>query len=132
MNDEGILLSFPNGLIGFPELTRLRLLEPADAYPLKFLQCEDKPEVSFIALDVAVIKPDYQVPLGDAEAQALALERETDALVLTMVSIPPNDPEAMTTNLAGPLVINTRTLVGRQVALNVEAYPLKYPVLGAS
>lgn len=131
MNDDGILLHFPHGLIGFPELTRLRLFEPADAYPLKFLQCEDKPEVSFIALDVATLKPDYHVPLAAAEAEALALENEADALVLTMVSIPPDNPQGMTTNLAGPLIINAKTLVGRQIALNVEAYPLKYPVLGA-
>jgi flagellar assembly factor FliW len=64
MDEQGILLDFPNGLIGFPELTRLRLLEPADAYPLKFLQSEDQPEVSFVVIDVAGLKPDYQVPMS--------------------------------------------------------------------
>jgi flagellar assembly factor FliW len=131
MNDNGILLDFPNGLIGFPELSRLRLFEPLDAYPLKFLQCEDRPEISFVAMDVAGVKPDYRVPLSDEEAEALALEREGDALVLTLVVIP-EDPRRMTTNLAGPLVINIKSLVGRQIALSGEAYPLRYSVLGES
>lgn len=130
MNDDGILLSFPNGLIGFPDLVRLRLFEPLDAYPLKFLQCEDKPEISFVAIDVAGIKPDYRVPLSDEEAEALAIEREADALVLTLVVIPPEDPRRMTTNLAGPLVINSKRLVGRQIALFGEGYPLQHSILG--
>jgi flagellar assembly factor FliW len=129
MDDNGILLNFPEGLIGFPELTRLRLLEPADAYPLKFLQGEDRPEISFVAIDVAGLKPDYKVPLSDQDAMALALEKEEDALVLTLVVIP-EDPRRMTTNLAGPLVINIKRLEGRQVALNGEDFPLRYAILG--
>ena len=130
MNDDGILLNFPNGLIGLPELTRLRLFEPLDAYPLKFLQCEDKPEVSFVAIDVAGLRPDYKVPLSDEEAEALAIEKESDALILTLVIIPPEDPRRMTTNLAGPLVINSKRLIGRQIALFGEGYPLQHSILG--
>jgi flagellar assembly factor FliW len=130
MDNDGILLNFPLGLVGFPEYVRLRLFEPLDAYPLKFLQCEDKPEISFVALDVAGIRPDYRVPLSDEEAEMLALEKEADALVLTLVIIPPDDPRRMTTNLAGPLIINIKTLVGRQIALFGEKYPLQHYVLG--
>lgn len=130
MNDDGILLSFPSGLIGFPDLTRLRLFEPLDAYPLKFLQCEDRPEVCFVAIDVAGLRPDYKVPLSDEEAESLAIEKEGDALVLTLVVIPPEDPGRMTTNLAGPLVINSKNLIGRQIALSGEGYPLQHPILG--
>jgi flagellar assembly factor FliW len=129
MNDLGILLDFPNGLLGFPELTRLRLYEPQDAYPLKFLQGEDQQDISFVAIDVAGVKPDYRVPLSEEEAEVLAIEKEEDALILTLVVIP-EDPRRMTTNLAGPLVINTKRLVGRQLALSGEAYPLKYAILG--
>ena len=127
--DEGVLLEFPDGLLGFPTLTRLRLFEPTDGYPLKFLQAEDREDLSFVALDIAGIKPDYTVPLGAIEAEALAIEQPEDALVLTLVVIP-EDPREMTTNLAGPLVINARTRRGRQIALTGDQYPLRYPILG--
>lgn len=127
--DEGVLLEFPDGLLGFPTLTRLRLFEPPDGYPLKFLQAEDREDVTFIALDIAGIRPDYTVPLSQAEAEALAIEHPEDALVLTLVVIP-EDPRQMTTNLAGPLVINARSKVGRQIALVGEEYPLRHPILG--
>lgn len=128
MTDDGILLTFPKGLLGFPQLTSFRLFEPQDGYPLKFLQAVEAPEVSFTCLDPVGIKADYAVPLGDEEASALGLESPAEALILTLVVIP-EDARRMTTNLAGPLVINVRTRVGFQIALNADAYPLRFPIL---
>ncbi len=130
MSDEGILLSFPNGLLGFPELKSFRLFEPSDGYPLKFLQAEARPEISFVCMDPAGIKPDYNVPLNDEEAALLNLESEGDAIILNLVVIP-EDPRKMTMNLAGPLVVNTKSRVGLQVVLNAEQFPLQFPVLTA-
>ena len=118
---------FPSGLVGFPTLEAFHLMEPSGGYPLKFLQAVDQEEVSFVCIDIAAIKPDYEVPLGDEEAQALAIEDPSDALVLALVVIP-EDVRMMTANLAGPLVINTKTLQGKQVILNPDRYPLKYRV----
>lgn len=128
-SDDGILLTFPKGLLGFPQLTTFRLFEPQDGYPLKFLQSVETPETVFTCLDPVSIKQDYAVPLGDEEAAALSLETPEDALILTLVVIP-EDPRRMTTNLAGPLVVNVKTRVGFQIALNVDKYPLRFPILG--
>lgn len=129
MSDEGILLSFPRGLLGFPELRSFRLFEPSDGYPLKFLQAESHPEISFVCMDPAGVRPDYNVQLGDDEAALLDLATPEDALILTLVVIP-EDPRKMTTNLAGPLVVNVKTRQGLQVVLNAEQFPLQFPVLG--
>lgn len=125
---EGGEITFPAGLIGFPELRRFQLLEPSDAYPLKFLQPMDREDIHFVAIDVAAIKMDYQVPLSGEDAQALAIEDPSDALVLALVVIP-EDPRLMTANLAGPILINLQTRLGRQVVLNTEQFPLKFPVI---
>lgn len=126
--EDGTLLSFPKGLVGFPKLTRFRLMEPEGAYPLKFLQSIEAPEVSFVCVNPAAIKPDYEVPLGEEEAEALHLEAPADALILTLVVIP-EDPRLMTTNLAGPLVINVKSHLGFQIVLNSDKHPLRFPVL---
>ncbi|HEX4845096.1 MAG TPA: flagellar assembly protein FliW [Geothrix sp.] len=126
--DEGILLTFPKGLLGFPQLTAFRLFEPTDGYPLKFLQSTETPEISFTCIDPAGIKEDYEVPLGEEEAEALGLENPGDAMVLTLVVIP-EDPRRMTTNLAGPLVMNVKTRIGFQIALNADRFPLRFPIL---
>ncbi|HEX9009039.1 MAG TPA: flagellar assembly protein FliW [Holophagaceae bacterium] len=126
-SDDGILITLPKGLLGFPHLTTYRLFEPSDGYPLKFLQAVDQPEISFVCMDPVGLKPDYTVPLSDTEAEELALEAPADALILTLVVIP-EDPRRMTTNLAGPLVVNARTRLGMQVALPSDRFPLKFPV----
>jgi len=128
-SDDGILLNFPKGLLGFAHLTAFRLFEPADGYPLKFLQAVEDPEVSFTCIDPASIKPDYVVPLGADEAKALHLESPEDALILTLVVIP-EDPRQMTTNLAGPLVVNVKTRLGYQIVMSSDTFPLRFPILG--
>ena len=125
---EDLVLEFPSGLLGFPEHRRFYLFEPLGAYPLKFLQAVDAPEVSFSCIDVAAIRPDFSVSMSPEDAQILALEQPEDALVLALVVIPA-DPRQMTANLAGPLVVNTRTRVGRQIVLDTEAFPLKFPIV---
>ena len=122
------LLTFPKGLVGFPKLTLFRLIEPEGAYPLKFLQSVESEDVSFICIDPASIKPDYEVPLGEEEAEGLHLESPAEAMVLTLVVIPEN-AQHMTTNLAGPLVINVRTRTGFQIVLNSDKFPLRFPIL---
>ncbi len=130
MSDQGILLSFPKGLVGFPALTRFRLYEPSDGYPLKFLQSEDDPKISFVCMDPAGIKPDYAFGLSDEDAALLALEAPGDAFILSLVVIP-EDPRRMTVNLAGPLVVNAKSRKGVQVVLSAEDFPLQFPVITA-
>ncbi|GLH73091.1 flagellar assembly factor FliW [Geothrix limicola] len=126
--EEGVVLTFPKGLLGFEQLTSYRLVEPQDAYPLKFLQSTEAEEVSFICIDPVAVKKDYEVSLSDEEAQALGLESPEDALILTLVVVPEN-PRHMTTNLAGPLVVNVKTRVGYQIILSSETFPLRFPIL---
>lgn len=127
MDQQDVIIHFPSGLIGFPELKAYRLFEPADSYPLKFLQAVDREDVSFTCIDVQAINPGYVVPLGDEDAQSLALHEPQDALVLALLVIP-EDPRKMTANLAGPLVVNVTTCQARQIVLNIDKFPLAYPV----
>jgi len=126
--EDGTLLTFPKGLVGFPKLSLFKLFEPKDSYPLKFLQSVETQEVSFVCVDPACVKKDYEVPLGEEEAEALHLETPEEALILTLVVIP-EDPRNMTTNLAGPLVINVKTRIGFQIVLNADKYPLRFPII---
>jgi len=130
MPQDETILSFPAGLAGFEKITELKLFEPTGGYPLRFLQAADQPELSFVCMDAAAIKMDYEVPLGDDDAAFLGLEKPEDALVLVLVVVP-EDPRRMTANLAGPLVINTKSRKGRQVLLDSRQYPLQHPVFGA-
>ena len=127
MEQEETIIQFPAGLIGYPDLKAYRLFEPMDSYPLKFLQAVDREDISFTCIDVQAIKPDYEVPLGAGDAEGLAIREPGDALVLALLVIP-EDPRKMTANLAGPVVVNVKTLQARQIVLNIDQFPLAYPV----
>ena len=130
MPQEETIIRFPQGLVGFPDQKEFQLFEPTDAYPLKFIQSVEDPDLSFTCMDAAAVKMDYEVPLDESTARTLALEDPKDALVLLLMVVP-EDPSQMTADLAGPLVINAKTRIGRQVILNTEQYPLKFPILAA-
>lgn len=125
---EDLEITFPAGLVGFPDLHQFLLYEPTGGYPLKFLQSASDPDVSFTCIDVVAIKPGYEVPLASGDAEALGLKDSHEAMVLAMVVIPEN-PREMTANLAGPLIINTRTRSGRQIVLDTQRFPLKHRIL---
>jgi flagellar assembly factor FliW len=125
---EPVVLTFPKGLVGFPQLHKFHLFEPQDGYPFKFLQSAENPETSFICIDPVCVKKDYEVPLSMEEAEALALLAPADALILTLVVIQ-DEPKQMTTNLAGPLVINIQSRTGYQLVLNSDQFPLRFPIL---
>ncbi len=127
MPEAEVILRFPTGLIGYPDLLEFRLIEPEGGYPLKFLQSVQQPEISFTCMDAIAAKFDYQVPLDEPDAQLLELTSQEEAMVLVLV-VPHEDLRETTANLAGPLVINTRTLVGVQVVLDILKYPLQFPI----
>lgn len=127
VSQEEVCIDFPGGLVGFSHLRTFRLVEPVGSYPIKVLQSVEDPAVTFSCLNAVAIQPEYEVPLSEEDALALALEAPQDALVLVIVVIP-EDPRHATANLAGPLVINLKTRKGRQVALNPENYPLQFPI----
>jgi flagellar assembly factor FliW len=117
------ILTFRDGLVGFPEAQRFVLLEPSrPGSPFRYLLCVDLPELGFVVCDATVLSPGYRqhIPL-------LPETRPEDAAVLAIVTVPV-EPRAMTANLMAPLVIDSRTGAGRQVVLDTGCHPLRFPI----
>lgn len=123
-----VLIHLQSGLLGFPEYRKLRLHSPSDSHPLKFLQVLDRPEVGFTCIETSSFLPEYQPPIPEADLTALGLEGPQEALVMALVVVP-EDPLKMTANLAGPLVINPRTLEGRQLVLSTDSFPIRHRII---
>lgn len=127
--DESIL-TFPVGLLGFPEQRRYVILDHDTEAPFKWLQSVEEPELAFVILDPATFHPDYHV---DVPPNALAEIREEgkDLSVLVILTIPSDDPGRITANLRGPLLISHKTKLGKQLVLS-EEFPTRHPVFPAS
>lgn len=130
--DSEDILSFPDGLPGFPGSHRYVLVDAGDEEPavLWWLQSVDEPEVAFLCAAPWPFFPDYAPELPDTEAEDLELTDPADALVLVLLTVHRDDPAgpSVTANLLGPVIVNRRTRVGRQVVLADSDWPLRAPL----
>ncbi len=125
------IITFPNGIQGFEELTRFVLTGEQETYPSLSLQSVDDPWVSFTVIDPFLFFADYSVEIPDIDKEILGLN-DTDSPVILSIVFVPEDPSAMTANLLAPIVINPRNRVGRQVILQNTNYSVRQPILEKS
>jgi flagellar assembly factor FliW len=124
------LLTFPSGLLGFPEWTSYVILDHDTDAPFKWLHCTEEASLAFVVIDPALFNQNFQVMISP-EARFEVEGSETDELSFAVIlTIPSDDPSAMTANLRGPLLMNLRTRRCKQLVLS-EDYPTRYPVFSA-
>lgn len=124
-----LVLTFPEGLIGFEMFTRYTVVSTDDQGALRWLQSLDEPALAFPIIQPGIFRPDYTPTISDQDARFLGLTPEIPALVFAVVTVPPGRPREMTANLLGPLVINPLTRVGKQVIVQDERYSTKHYIM---
>jgi flagellar assembly factor FliW len=128
---EEDVVTFPEGIVGFPDCTRFVFVSNKQNATFRWLQSVELPEFAFLVTDPSEIVQGYEPVLGEAFAKTMGIEATTPTMLLATVSIPPGKPEEMTVNLAGPIVINAATRIGRQFVIEDEAYTIKHRVFPA-
>lgn len=105
------VIHFPNGLIGFPDVKRLILMDYNDT-SIKWLQAVDDPDVAFIVMPPFEFFPDYSLKIEKSIRKLLAIDNEEDLVTLAIMRV---DGGKVTVNLQGPLVINSINKKGIQI-----------------
>ena len=127
--DEKII-TFENGIIGFPELKRCALLhdeEKGTNVGIRFLQSLDEPGFAMPVMDPLVVKPDYDPEVNDELLASAGNINADNILVLVTVTVP-NDLTQMSVNLQGPFVINVEEHKACQIIVENGDYPVKFPI----
>jgi flagellar assembly factor FliW len=121
----------PQGLIGFKDFTRGELLYMPDHLPFLWLKLHRGAEfVHFIVIEPAGLVPGYAPELFDADAEALGLRDSSEAMLLNIVTLRQQNPMDATINLVGPIVMNRRTKIGRQMVIaNYSQYSAHWPLV---
>lgn len=130
---EDQLITIDGGLLGFPDAVRFVRLPVDDAEGWQWLQSVNDGDLAFLVISAFRFFPDYDIELPDGEVKALELDDPSDADVLALVTIRHTEEggiASVTANLLGPLVINHRTGVGRQVVLSDSQHSTREPVAG--
>lgn len=122
------IVRFDDGLIGFPNCRQFVLISAKPDSPFRWLQSVEQPALAFLVVDPIVFVPEYSPSISNAIAGALKLTEDTPQMLFTTVTIPSGQPDQMTLNLAGPIVVNAESRIGKQVVLEDEAYTTKHRV----
>lgn len=120
-------IRLPLGLLGFEHLKDYVLLGNPEEAPFWWLQVLRDPDLAFVVVSPFCVVPDYQPEITEEDALFLQLTSPQDALVFTIVKV--HSPTRATLNLKGPILLNRRTLVGKQVIpKNAAEYSVDHPL----
>lgn len=123
--DEGRLIDFPRGLLGFTRHRRYALLQPSEDGPFLWLQSIEAPELAFVVTDPALFVPGYQLPARCEQLEDLG----ADASRVQVFVIVNKRGSVLTGNLQGPLVVQTDRRIGVQMVLADRRYTTRVPLL---
>ena len=125
--DDEKMINFPNGIVGFPELTDFALIHDAEKGNqggIRWLQSVQEPNFAMPVVDPLVIRTDYNPSVDDELLKVLG--EGDDLLVLVTITVP-SDLKKMSINLKAPLVVNVDTRKAVQVILE-EDFPVKFQI----
>jgi len=124
--DEEKVIAFPEGLPGFEAEKEFIIINNEDEEnPFCWLQSVSNPDLAFVIVNPFLIFTDYTVDLPETVQEKLKIKDEKDVAVYSIVVVP-EDLTKMTANLLGPIVINARERLGKQVILDDSRYTTKH------
>jgi len=128
---EEMVLTFKEGLPGFPQIHRFVILEREEIKPFQYLQALDDPPISLFLINPFLVDPSYEFRLSDADMEDVNSKTSAELAVYAVATIPA-DPNQATVNLMAPIVVNGKARCGKQVILHESKYAVKHPLLGST
>ncbi len=129
--EEKSVLYFPDGLLGFEECKRYILADVEEFQPFLWLISVEEPEIGFAIADPQLFyESRYEVPLSAADKDILDLKSGDTVSVFVIVSISEGG-RRITANLKGPVVLNTRNRLGKQVVVYSPSYSVRQTLQAA-
>lgn len=127
VNPEKII-TMTSPFLGFPDSTRFFIKPHGEESPFLWLQSLDDPKLAFVALQAALLIPQYQPEISGLSRQELQASPEQPLEILLILTIPRDNPEGMTANLLGPVAINSQKRLAKQVLQDPARYDACWPV----
>lgn len=124
--DDARTVTFPRGLIGFPDARRFVLLEPRGRAPVAWLQSLDVPELAFPVVDGARIDPSYPQPAPQELARGAGLGASELALMVIVAAT--GQQRGLVANMLAPLVVDLESRTGAQVVLDHRVFSASAPL----
>lgn len=121
------ILTFPEGLLGFSDLSRFVLLDDPTDEIFAWLQSCDEPSIAFPVLEPELFMDRFSMTLTKSDLKGLNSDSETPLRSFCIITIP-EDPTQMTANVKAPVVINVTEKIGRQCVLQDNKLEIREPI----
>lgn len=125
---ENNIIIFKKGIPGFNGLKKFILVDLQEYEPFKLLQSFEDSEISLIVTSPFEFFHDYEIKLSEETINNLKIDSPEQVMILTTVTLN-SDVKKITTNLQGPIVINTSNNIGEQIILDNPKYKVKSPLI---
>lgn len=120
---EKLEIHLPFGLVGLANLKKFNVMPIEGSSPFMVMRALNEKRFDFIVIEPCGVVPNYALELTDNDAEELQISGADDAIVLNIITVHSMEPQFVTVNLVGPVVVNRKTLIGKQViAANAELY----------
>ncbi|MDD5758337.1 MAG: flagellar assembly protein FliW [Desulfobulbaceae bacterium] len=129
--DEDKIITMTTPLLGFAEERQFILLPHGPKSAFWWLQSVGNPDLAFVVIQPTIINQAYQPAIPPHCQQELQVASQSELEILVILTIPKGQPEAMTANLLGPVVLNPTKKLAKQVLLDPAQYDLCWPVMAA-
>ena len=124
------LITMERPVLGFESLRHFCLVEINELKPFLWLQSTEDSAVEFLVVNPVVFFPDYRIEINSNEIAELKVDR-VESVETYVVATVPDDPQNMSVNLQGPILINTENNLGKQLVLVNSDYRVKHSLLRA-
>jgi flagellar assembly factor FliW len=125
---EDKIITFKEGLPGFPQIHKFAILELEDLKPFQYLQSLDDPPIALFIINPFMVDSTYEFRLSDSDMEDLKSNNSAELAVFAVATIP-EDPSQATLNLMAPIVINEKDRCGKQTILIDSPYSVQTSLL---
>lgn len=126
---DDAVLYFPDGILGFEEFKQYVVAEVDEFRPFLWMLATQEPDVGFAVADPRYFFAGlYEVPLSESDKDVLDWQPEDPLSVFVLVSVPEGG-RRITANLKGPVVMNTRNRLAKQIVVYNPAFSVRQPLI---
>jgi len=122
------IITFEQGLLGFEELKQFAIIAVEECLPFEWLVSLEDPMVAFPILNPTFFFSDYKPSLSKDDLVLLDIKKEKDVEMFCIVTLG-KKPEDVTLNLKGPILINMKNKMGKQVVITEDYYSLNQQLI---
>ncbi len=120
-------LEFPAGLPGFEEHKQFIFESRAEMRPFLWLRSVDDPEMALPIISCFLLKKQVLLHISKEELSLIGHPTEDDIAPYYILRVDPKEG-TITANTKAPVIINTKSMQGRQVILELDGLVVNEPL----